>query len=311
MLAYQIEINSGDQHPTAPVVALTPRSEVHMKILQKLTDGDGSTFLDSEDAHLTVDMLYQPIATQTRDEQGLVHNGPIDVDVSANTFVCALALFKQIRADVGAEADMTTLNHEHFEIALDKLKTIFEYNFLLNKRLADDLRAKREETRDFSRAEKSHMNKEFREAFNFWLSSLLGDKSFAYALLRHGIFDFSNLSKCAVALRQDATYEGGGISQSATQENDFRKTKLRRFAANARKRERRAKKWAKWAELGWNCTDRQNYQIILLQTGELAEQVRIANAAYGFGKGAEEPFTREQAITLKVFTTDVLDEYWK
>ena len=45
--------------------------------------------------------------------------------------------------------------------------------------------------------------------------------------------------------------------------------------------------------------------------GELAEQVKKANAAYGFGKGAEETLSREQAMTLEVFTSQVLDEYMK
>ena len=52
-------------------------------------------------------------------------------------------------------------------------------------------------------------------------------------------------------------------------------------------------------------------QIMLLETGELAERVRSANAAYGFGKGAEEVLSREQAMTLRVFTSEVLNEYMK
>ena len=52
-------------------------------------------------------------------------------------------------------------------------------------------------------------------------------------------------------------------------------------------------------------------QIVLLETGELAKQVRSANAAYGFGKGAEGALSREQAMTLAVFTSEVLNEYMK
>ena len=96
MIAYQIEISSGDKHPTAEGrhrrerVALTPRQEVHLKTLQQLTDGPALTFLESGDALSTVELLYQPIAEQTRDKHGVVHTSPIDVDVSGNTFVLSL-----------------------------------------------------------------------------------------------------------------------------------------------------------------------------------------------------------------------------
>ena len=56
---------------------------------------------------------------------------------------------------------------------------------------------------------------------------------------------------------------------------------------------------------------RAKKQIMLFETGVLAKQVRSANAAYGFGKGAVEVMSREQAMTLKVFTSQVLDEYMK
>ena len=52
-------------------------------------------------------------------------------------------------------------------------------------------------------------------------------------------------------------------------------------------------------------------QIILLEAGELAKQVRSANAAYGFGKGAEEPLTREGAMMLRAFTDEVLDNFFR
>ena len=47
-------------------------------------------------------------------------------------------------------------------------------------------------------------------------------------------------------------------------------------------------------------------QFVLLETGELAEQVRSAIVAYGYGKGAQETLSREQAMTLEVFTSQVL-----
>ena len=62
---------------------------------------------------------------------------------------------------------------------------------------------------------------------------------------------------------------------------------------------------------GWTCSSWQEKQIRLLETGALGKQVRSANAAYGFGKGAEEALSREAFITLKAFSSQVLAEYFK
>ena len=297
-MAYQIEINSGDPHPTAIVihrsmpVALTPRQKVHMKILQQQADGAASTLPNSDDAHHIVELLYQPIAEQTRDEHGVVHTSAIDVDVSGNTFVSAILLLKKIRADVGAKEDEEKLTSNQFESAVQILKTIFECHFLFNRKLKDDLRRKKYETSALTREEEKKINIEFRGAFAVWLKSLLGDRAFAFALLRHGIFDFSDLRRCAQALRQGAS-DDGGVSQSANDELD-----LRRAAVSARRQEKDANKFAMWASEGWPCSPWQKKQIRLLETGELAEQVRSANAAYGFGKSAEEALSREQAMML-------------
>ena len=159
----------------------------------------------------------------------------------------------------------------------------------------------------FTREEKTKMKDDFRGALSVWLRALLGDRSFVYALLRHGIFNFCDMRKCADFLRQ-GTCADGGILQSARHAPN---PELRSLALHARKQQKDAKKWAMWASKGWHCSDFQETQIMLLETGELARQVRDANAAYGFGKGAEQALTREQAMTFKVFTSDVLDAYMK
>ena len=125
-------------------------------------------------------------------------------------------------------------------------------------------------------------------------------------ILRHGIFEFSDLQKCAQALRQSAC-DDGGVSQSARNPPN---PMLRSVALNARKDEKDAKKYLQWAERGWNCSSYQRHQIVLLKTGQLAKQVRCANAKYGFGRGADTGMTREQAMTLKAFTSDVLDDFF-
>ena len=136
---------------------------------------------------------------------------------------------------------------------------------------------------------------------------MLGDKAFVFALLRHGIFDFSDLRRCARALREGAS-DDGGVSQSARHTPN---PQLRRAAVSARRQEKDAKKYAMWASQGWICNSWRQKEIILLERVELAKQVRSANAAYGFGKGAEEPLSREGAMMLKAFTNEVLDNFFK
>ena len=256
-----------------------------------ILDGAGSTLPDSDDAHLTVGLLYQPIAEQTCDKHGVVHTSPIDVDLSGQMFISAILLLKKIRADVGAKEDGKKLTSDQFEEALQKLKALFEERFLRNRKLACDLRRKKDDQFSaLTHTEKKQITIEFREAFAVWLRSLLGDRAFAFALLRHGTFDFSDLRRCVEALRHAAS-DDDGVSQSARHTPN---PELRRAAVSARIQEKDAKKYAKWASEGWTCNPWQEKQIMLLDTGELAEQVRSANAAYGFGK-----FTsREQAMTI-------------
>ena len=253
-----------------------------------LLDGAGSTLPDSDDAHLTVGLLYQPIAEQTCDKHGVVHTSPIDVDVSGQMFISAILLLKKIRADVGAKEDGKKLTSDQFESALQNLKTIFEDHFLLNRKLACDLRRKKDDQFSaLTHTEKKQITIEFREAFAVWLRSLLGDRAFAFALLRHGTFDFSDLRRCAQALLQGGS-DDGGVSQSA---RHIPNLDLRRAAVSARRQEKYA---MMMASEGWPCSHWEKNQIRLLKTGELAEKVRSANVAYGFGK-----FTsREQAMRV-------------
>ena len=113
----------------------------------------------------SVELLYQPIAEQTRDKQGVWHTSPTDVEVSGNTFVSAILLLKKIRGGVGAKHDETTLTYDQFDAALENLKTVFQHNFLLNKKLAHDLRQKSADSDAFIRKEKKQINNDFRGAF--------------------------------------------------------------------------------------------------------------------------------------------------
>ena len=140
-----------------------------------------------------------------------------------------------------------------------------------------------------------------------WLRSVIGDKAFAFALLRHGMKDYSDLEKCAKVLRHNES-DDGGVSQSARHKPN---PQLREAALEARKREKYAKKCEMWMDQGWWCNSYQERQIMLLQTGELAKRRRAANTAYGFGHGAPKALSREDIMLLEVFTNDVLNEYMK
>ena len=108
---------------------------------------------------------------------------------------------------------------------------------------------------------------------------MFGDKAFALALLRRGCFDFSDLRRCAQALRQEATLDGG-VGQLATHS---RNPKLRQTALSARRQEKDAKKWAIWESQGWNC-DRWQKQIVVLETGELAAKSERDQSSIWFRK---------------------------
>ena len=133
---------------------------------------------------------------------------------------------------------------------------------------------------------------------DWYNSEPLSDREFEWAY---------NLRRCAQALREGSS-DDGGVSQSARHTPN---PQLRRAAVTARRQEKHAKKYAMWASEGWSGSPWQKKQILLLKTGELAKQVQFANAAYGFGKGAEKALTREEALPLEVFTNQVLNEYMK
>ena len=72
-----------------------------MKIFQQLTDGAASTLPDSDDAHLIVELMYQPVVEQRCDEQGVWHTLPIHVELSGSMLVRTILLLEKLRADAG------------------------------------------------------------------------------------------------------------------------------------------------------------------------------------------------------------------
>ena len=136
---------------------------------------------------------------------------------------------------------------------------------------------------------------------------MIGDKQFAFALLKHGIFVSEDLKALAEALRRDRD-NAGGVSQPA---RNVAQPELRKAALKAREAEKEAKKIKSFVERGGKCNRSEQQQLILLNTGQLQAQREDANRAYGYGRGVEKPMTRHEKATLEAFTTHVLNDYMK
>ena len=84
--------NSGDSHPTAKAGAFPKPIEIktwaayQVEALAKITQVSTDTLTDSDDAHLTVQLLYQPFITKRQAADGYCHNDSTDVQQSAHTF---------------------------------------------------------------------------------------------------------------------------------------------------------------------------------------------------------------------------------
>ena len=82
----------GDSHPTAEAGATTRPIEIktwatcQVEALAKTTQVSTDTLTDSDDAHLTVQLLYQPFTTKPQDTDGYYHNDSTDAQQSAHTF---------------------------------------------------------------------------------------------------------------------------------------------------------------------------------------------------------------------------------
>ena len=293
--------SSRDLHPTAEAGASAKPLKIktwapcQVEALAKITQVSADTLTDSDDAHLTVQLLYQPFITKRQAADGCWHNDPIDVQQSAHTFTNALALLKKVRRDAGCALDGVTLSRFQFDHAYGQLKEIFAEKFMKSTKI----RATAPETLD-RQGTKKHKG-DVRGAFKVWARELLGHHAFLLAVLRHGLFEFSDLKQYAELLasersKDDGGTEPGGVKQPA------RKQALRQQALRARRALREAKKFRTWRENGWQLRPWQDFQVMQLELGKLEEQMKEANASYGHGVGADTGLTKEQAMTLEIFT---------
>ena len=157
-----------------------------------------------------------------------------------------------------------------------------------------------------------------------WARELLGDHAFLLAVLRHGLFEFSDLKQYAELLaaersKDDGDTQPGGVKQptgkEALRQQALRARRelreVRQRALRARRALREAKKFRRWQEDGWQLHPGQEFQVKLLELGRLEERMIAANVSYGHGVGADTGLTKEQAMTLEIFTERPLTKYFK
>ena len=307
MMVHQIHMSGGDTHPTeflpmCPQSAFSQRANrrrAQMTMLQQLTEGDVADVPNSEAISRTAALLYQPVAEQVRDKEGVLHTLPTDVEVSERTFIAAVNLLRKIRADIGVRADGTTLSKSQFPKAFQRLKRVFKEHFVISEKLQVLLRT--EKCRQLNSREKKKFAGRFRGAFHAWLRMLLGDKTFVVFILRHGMLEASNMYACAELLRQ----------KQNRKPPPPRNQELRNKALAARRALKNAARWRRWVDAGWPITRYQKHQIILMEIGQLLERVKEANIAYGYGTGSEPRLTKETAMTFEIFTERVLADYFR
>ena len=289
-------------HCAEALVLKTSRT-CQVEALVKLTAGCAASLIDNDDAHLIVQLIYQPFINKRQHSDGHLHNDPIDVQESADTFANALKLIKMMRIKVGCEKDGQTLSSAQFGTAYGLLKDLFKTKFMTNKTLLatdpDTLSGKK----------KKKYKEDEKGAFKSWARGLLGHHAFLLAVLRHGLFDFSDLKQYASLLAAERKQDDGG-KPSGGGPHPARNEALRRKALKARQHLREAKKWREWEDAGWQLYYWQVQQVKFLETGKLWKEMIEANVAYGHGVGADIGLSKEQAATLEIYTQGPMSKYW-
>ena len=129
------------------------------------------------------------------------------------------------------------------------------------------------------------------------------------AVLRHGLFEFSDLKQYADLLQAERSKDDGDRKRGGAK-HPTANNALRQQALRARRELREATKFRRWQENGWQLRSWQASQVRLLELGKLQEEMIAANASYGHGVGADTGLTKEQAMTLDIFTGRPLRKYF-
>ena len=126
----------------------------------------------------------------------------------------APALLKKVRRDAGCASDGVTLSRLQFDHTYGQLKEIFVEKFMKSRKI----RVTDPETLD-RQGTKKHKG-DVTGAFKVWARELPGHHAFLLAMLKNGLFEFSDLKQYAQLLASERSKdrgdtEPGGVKQPA------------------------------------------------------------------------------------------------
>ena len=238
-----------------------------------------------------VNFLLQPVVSPSSDPDA---TGVLDVSETLQTLDISFDLLRTARAQAGVGRDNKTLTSNEFSVAHTWLRKFFETHMITNVNLQNRIDNAFANDNTLTRRQKTKLNSDRRGAFNAWKRSLLGNKHFLMAVLRHGLFDSKSQQELLIAV----LHEQSNSVDDPPAEHD--RKKLRRNALNARKQFKVANKLAREMELGdlqeADLSWRQTELLNMLSSGLLEQTMIENNKAYGHGEGAKVTTTEQAAI---------------
>jgi hypothetical protein len=298
---------SGGPHPAelSPTiesiqVALTPRIEHFLKLLQ---DCSHECF-----AHV----LLFPVVRKHKISEGVQEVGPVNFTSTLQLLEDALKLVHRARREAGHDQEMTTLNTNEFQKALDFLRQIFEDRFMCDAKLKAAICDLEERPDELSRNTKKKIRGERRSACKSWKWTLMGNVHFLHAVMRNGIFQLRDQQDLATALlqAQSSVDEHHADDVAGARALMAHKDTLREEAVKARQQVKRARKLLDASNSGAELTQCQQVLCIQLESGELERIRNQKDRAYGHGQSVTN-LSLEQAAVMRAFSFKQLEKYFE
>lgn len=277
---------------------LHSRSNALLRALDTADDG----------SEISAEILFAPHAETSVAEDGslVVHSlTRADCALKLDT---ALRLIAQARA-FGMQCQVSEdrseyLTDKEYERALAWLKTMVEKECITNEDIMASLRAR--DAGELDRKGKAALRQRLRGACKTCLHDLLGDYHFGLALTRWGDFSPAALHNL---LRELHTHR---VTQDAAEPAPVDLAPLKTAAFEARGKYRRGallRKRVDESTTSYEALSSEEQQLLLdFDSGKLLRAKRAANAAYGFGDGAEKRLSINQLIAIGAHSRE-MDEY--
>jgi hypothetical protein len=224
----------------------------------------------------------------------------------------ALKLVHRARREAGHDQEMTTLNTNEFQKALDFLREIFEDRFMWDAKLKAAICDLNEKPDELSRARKNRIRSDRRSAFKAWKWTLMGNVHFFHAVMRNGIFQLCDQQDLATALLQAENsvdeHHAGEVAEAIKLVPN--KEAVRAEAVRARQQVQKAKQLLKRQNSGAYLTQSQIALCIRLDSGELERIRNQKNQAYSHGKSVTN-LSIEQEAVMRAFSFNQLETYFE